>query len=744
MDFLPTNATWTAAPPEFDSPVIIKTFTAEAGERAVISASSLGFFTLYLNGQRVGDEYFTPLNSMPHEFSREKISMPIRDKMTFRAYCHTYELTPYLAAGENTLEVHLGNGWYRQRERLCELHTVFGERLAAIFEIRIFGKSGERSVCSCGGETCRTSPLTYCQLYIGEVYDGRIARDESYEYGKCEAVSFPDTILTPADSIPDRISEKIKPTLIYTDGERKIYDAGKNISGFATVICRAADGGRVTVRHSEELTADRQNIDPTSTLSVLPNGPYILTSGIEQIQTDVCIGCGQEYTYAPSFVWHGFRYAELVGDGEIEYINVVHTDTRPPSFFESSSPELDRVYSAYIRAQLNNMHGGVPSDCPHRERLGYTGDGQVCAPAAMLMFDPDDMRAFYRKWLRDIFDCQDSVTGHINHTSPFAGGGGGPGGWGCAGITLPYNYYKAFADASMLSLYYDRMKLWMKYLECHSENGLVTHEEPHGWCLGDWVTTEDAVIIPPALVNTAYMIKCSRIMCDVARLTGHEADIPYYEGLRDAATAAMKREYLAPDTGSYAEGVQGADCFAIFAGLGDKRTYDNIRRKYTYLGRYDTGFIATDLLTEQLFAGGDADLAYELMTAHRYGCFGLMLDRDATTFWEYWSEFASHDHPMFGTVARHLLSGILGIGQADDSVGYEKILISPKPPRKLARARGGVRTVRGDITVGYERADGRIDFTVTLPCPAVFDFGGERREISAGTSKMSFPDDVSF
>ena len=108
---------------------------------------------------------------------------------------------------------------------------------------------------------------------------------------------------------------------------------------------------------------------------------------------------------------------------------VIHTDVAVTSSFSCSDPVLNWLYEAYIRTQLDNYHGCIPSDCPHRERLGYTGDGQLTAETAMLLLDTKEL---YRKWYQDILDSQGAETGHIPHTAPFLGGGGGPGGWGCA------------------------------------------------------------------------------------------------------------------------------------------------------------------------------------------------------------------------------------------------------------------------------------------------------------------------
>lgn len=141
----------------------------------------------------------------------------------------------------------------------------------------------------------------------------------------------------------------------------------------------------------------------------------------------------------PWFTWHGFRYFELTNNAEPVRCEVVHSDCAVTSSFESGSEMLNWLYDAYIRTQLSNMHSGVPSDCPHIERLGYTGDGQLCCEAAMMLLDS---QKFYKKWLEDISDCQSIGNGHVQHTAPFMGGGGGPAGWGGAIAVVPYEMYK--------------------------------------------------------------------------------------------------------------------------------------------------------------------------------------------------------------------------------------------------------------------------------------------------------------
>ena len=168
------------------------------------------------------------------------------------------------------------------------------------------------------------------------------------------------------------------------------------------------------------------------------------------------------------------------------------------------------------------------------------------------------------------------------------------------------------------------------------------------------------------------------------------------------------------------------------AGLGDGRTMANLVKKYRALGRFDTGFLATEALVGLLFAQDETELAYTLLTAHGTGSFGAMMDAGATTVWEDWHGRASQDHPMFGACARHLLTGLLGITQAEDSAGWCALRIAPHVPRAMRFAEGGVTLPVGRVGVRWERTEGGVRFAVTLPegVGADFVFGGARRRLT--------------
>ena len=698
-----SRAKWILCPEAFAAPVIQRKFSLQTPVKARMAVSALGFFTVYINGQRVGDEYFKPSVSLFRERNCAEWGYPIFDRFTYRSYYSVYDVTRYLKDGENLLEIALADGWYRQKERVAEGYMPFGDELGAIYALGMADEAGERWICSDGSEVCHPTATIYSQLFQGEVYDAQL-ENAVWDCAPVHVAELPDTLLSPEIAPPDRVIRTLAPKLVREEGNRKIYDARENISGFAVIRTRAGEGESVRIRYAENLKDGELDFASTGAVYRCPDGRH-------QIMEDVFVGDGREHLFRPQFVWHAFRYFEVVGDALAESVEVIHSDVAQIAGFHSSSPELNWLFETFLRTQTNNMHGGVPSDCPHRERLGYTGDGQACAPAAMAMLDAQN---FYRKWICDIFDSQDADTGHVNHTAPFMGGGGGPGGWGCAAVLVPYYYYKAYGDSSLVEAYYNRMARWIDYLRARCEDGLVVREEAGGWCLGDWCTL-DPVAIPEPFVNTCYLIRCLTLMEEMAALIGRAGDAELFREYRAEAEEGVIAAYYDAGTHSFAGGVQGADAFALWAGLGDTRTLENLQRKYAELGHFDTGFLCTDILCGILFANGGENIAYRLLTSHDPGSFGWMMDHDATTIWETWTGDVSHDHPMFGAAAQYLLSDILGIGQRADSAGYAQVVIAPKTPEGLDFAEGFRRLPIGHVDVRWTRNADSIAFVITLP-----------------------------
>lgn len=721
-----SSAKWVGALPECQSPMIIRRFTAADINKATLFITGLGYFEAKINGNLVTEDRFLPLITDYEPRDLSKFIYPLHDTTTHRVYYCQFDITELLCDGENVLTIQLGNGWYRQAERDAEGATSFGHILKTIFSLQMDTANGPVTIDSDGSETWRGSEIVYTQLFIGEIVDPTTPM--GFER-KVDILPAPDAALSPQIGTPDRCIRTITPKCIASIGNRKIYDAGENVSGVVRVHTSAPYGSRLVLRFAENLH-NNMDLDFDSTGSFYP-----CVSGRYQIMTDAFISDGTARTFEPKFVWHAFRYFDIVGDFDDLEVLVIHSDCSVIAQFESPSEGLNYLFDAYIRTQLNNMHGSIPSDCPHRERLGYTGDGQACAKTAMMLLDSQE---FYRKWIQDILDCQDKESGHVQHTAPLMGGGGGPGGWGCAMVIVPYHYYRQYGDASILEQCYEPMRHWIEYLKAHSENGLIVREEEGGWCLGDWCTLVEPVQIPTAYVNSCFFLKILEMLTEIAPVVGHSEHIPEYVELRESITQAIRRDYFNPETGCYLNNLQGADAYALWVGLAGEDTARNMAQRYDELGHFDTGFLGTDILMEMLCKFGHIDTALKLLESEELGSYLYMKRQGATTIWENWGHGSSDDHPMFGACVRQLFSSILGIDQKASSVGYQELRIAPQIPAALRWVNGSMQLPAGKVSVNWKKDISQIHFYITVPQNAVFVYGDKELSLTPGTAELTF------
>ena len=716
------NVRWVKADDCCQCPVICCTFQADKPGEGYIEITGLGYFAVRINGTEITKDRFVPALSDYEKRDLSSLIYPISDTFTHRIYFLRYDCTHALKPGENTIEIRLGNGFYRQTERVAEGKMAYGQDLKTAFCLVFQDLSGRREIFSDGTQLWRDSEIVSSHLFTGEVHDARRLGQEPV-WKPVQIVPTPQSELTLQTCPADRVLKTITPVLLQEDSDKRIYDVGENISGNVRVITSAPSGTRICLRFAENCIDGKLDFKTTGS-------DYVCASGCNQIMEDVFICDGKKRSFEPLFTWHAFRYFEVIGPVDRLEVQVIHSDTPVNSTFQSDAEGMNWLYKAFVRTQLNNMHGGVPSDCPHRERLGYTGDGQVCAEAAMLTIDS---REFYRKWIRDILDCQDITGGHVQHTAPFMGGGGGPGGWGCAIVLVPYAYYRRYGEVQMLQICYEPMKKWCMYLDSRLENQLVSREEPGGWCLGDWCTLEKTVL-PEPFVNTYFYIKCLHILEKIASAIDRTEDIHTFASKAKDLKQALVDTYYSPETGDFFGNVQGANAYGLDIGLGDERTLCNLVSHYEKLGHFDTGFLGTDILLDVLFRKGQKDLAFQLLSSRELGSFLYMKDRGATTLWEDWHGRDSHDHPMFGACARQLFTSILGIGQAEDTAGYQNLVICPQIPKKMQYASGSIQTQNGRICVSWRKEDGKIHMEILIPegTAGVFRYGTEEWKLQAG------------
>lgn len=720
------SAPWVGFDDLCEAPLVRCCFQADETVEAVLEICGLGFCEPTLNGQLVTEDKLIPAWSDYEDRGVRRMAYPIHDTFSHRIYYNRYEVTPWIVPGANTLGVRLGNGWYNQHERNAEGDFWYGKPKLC-FALTLTAADGQiKTFFSDENLRWHESEILFNNIYYGEEQDLRKISDGWNQNGFDASAWKPVSVL-PAPTSPlmeqkspaDRIIETLNPVLVSEGMGRRIYDAGRNTTGWAVLEAHGC-GLRdvVQVRYAEEL-------NPDGTLNFETSG------GDGQIAEDRYILHYGRCELRPHFTLHGFRYFEITGNAQPLCVEVVHCDVPVTSTFQCEEPVLQWLYDTYLNTQLTNIHyGGVPSDCPHRERLGYTGDGQLAVGASLLCLGAEEV---YRKWMGDIADSQCQKSGHVQHTAPFFGGGGGPGGWGCAIVEVPYQFWRFYGDPTVLEDYYPHMTAWFGYMQAHCENGLVVREEKDGWCLGDWCTLEK-VEIPEPLVNTYYFARSLAEGAEIARILGREEEARHWEALRTTLLDALTRTYWDEATHQFCGGIQGADAFALDLGLGDEQTLAALVKKYTALGHFDTGIFGTDILCKVLFERGFGDLAYQLLTGTQPGSYGFMRSQGATTLYEYWTAQKSHNHPMFGAPVRYLFTQLLGITQAKNSSGFEATEIRPVFAAGLNQCAGSITTPKGRIAVEWVRDGKRFHITLTNPgCEISLCCFGSRIPVPTGT-----------
>lgn len=706
----------------YPAPFFRKEFTVKKKiKQAVVYVSGLGFYELSINGKKVGDQVLAPAVSNYDKRPLKNLLYPYDDQSTQRVYYNTFDVTSSINPKENALGLILGDGWYNQRDRTVE-GKMWYDIPKLIFQMEITYTDGTSEVIG-SDHNWKTSngPLLKTGIFTGEKYDARSELGAwnklAYDDSKWKNAIFakPPTGHLHSQTAPfDKVLRTLTPVF---DGRAKDsvyqYHLDETVAGWAALRVKGKAGSIIKIRYISEEGEDYGQYDH-----------YILKgNGIEN--------------WEPKFTWHAFRKIEVyskdvVLDSESIQVKDVHTDVASNGSFECSNPFINKINAAYLLTQKANFHGSISSDCPHRERLGYTGDGQVAMESAMLSFD---MMQFYNKWLIDIDDARNHKTGFVTHTAPFGGGGGGPA-WGSAYVIMPWLYFSYHNDTTILKRHYSGMKQWVEYLKTRTnENGLVTKEEPNGWCLGDWCTPSD-IKLPEPLVNTAYFYHVTDLMTRVARILGKSGDESEFSSLAQKIKTDFNKAYYNESTKSYWEGRQGADVFALAFGLVPEEKYGTVFNSLLdHLAKldyhFDTGILATPLLLKVLSQNDRDDIAYKIMNQKDKPGFGYLLDSKNSTLWEEWAGGGSHSHPMFGSVIEWLYSGIAGIKQSTAKAGVKHFIIKPNPVGDLTYCKSSYNSLCGIVRSEWKIGEGgNLEILIEIPANTSATFVLPRGQMS--------------
>ncbi|MDR2119944.1 MAG: glycoside hydrolase family 78 protein, partial [Tannerella sp.] len=695
--------------PQYPAPMFRKTFDAVkkvASAKAFVTG--LGYFELYVNGEKVGDDCLVP--NFTNYTSRESIKhtfIAIDNKFRdHRVMYLAYDITDMLREQRNVVGAIVGDGFYDCTN--TRWVAPFGSP-RFLCQIKItYDDGSEDLVCTDETWKVKGSPIVMNGVYDGEIYDANL-ETEGWATVRCDDTGWqqavlreaPAGVMTAHTAPTDKVTERLSPVSLSknADGAYEV-DFGVEISGWIRFKdIRGRRGDTLNVR-------------------------YICESPLG-VQQYIFKGEGKE-SYAPRFTWYVFSKAVISGIDELTEemltAEAVNTDVKVSAEFRTSNALFDQINTIWRRSQLDNMHGGIASDCPHRERSPYTGDGQVACVTVMHNFDA---AAFYRKWIRDMRDVQNVETGYVPNGAPWQPGCGGGVPWGAAMNIMPWEFYLHYGDPATLADNYHAMQEQLRYmLTWLTKDGTMLAQkanwndtEPNYWFnLGDWAP---AYKLPAQeLVHTFYLWRCADFTAKAAKALDHSDDYAKYAAIADSVKSAFNRKFY--DDANETYGDYGSNIFALFMGVPAERrdkVVNTLRREIAekYDGHLNTGIFGTQFFFETLAANGLNDVAYEAMNKRDFPSYGHWIEQGATVTWEQWNGRDSRNHPMFGGGLTWFYRTLAGVNTDENEPGYRHIIIRPSLPEKLNEVYYSNLTPYGKLVSHIKRADGGLEMNVTVP-----------------------------
>lgn len=703
--------------------------------RAYVSA--LGWYRFFVNGADITGPALVPRWTPLDHFVEYQ----------------SYDVTEHLVAGANSLAAVVGDGRYRGSLGFRSHRDVFGDRLALIAHLHVELTDGTTLRLGSGdGWTVGSGPIQQADPKHGQRVDLRlpdVAGQEALDARP--AVPLPPhrrTLVSEELAAVQEVS-RLSGTRSLTPSGVELIDFGQNFAGHVQVRLRGPEGAKVRISYSEVLT-------PAGELDV----HYLDLFGTskEWFQRDEIVLSRDATDYAPWFSVFGFRYVTIEPlDGatiEIERVEgvVMSTPLETTAQFETSREDLNRLWRN-VEWSLRSNFLDTPTDCPTRERSGWTGDIQIFGPTASMMVDSD---VYLRRYLRNLaveqFDDGGVPTVIPREWSTFSGGKDPQSsfrsavGWGDTAVMLPLDLYRHFNDVEVLRRQYPSARAWVEHLAQRARTSagaarrlgrrvgeLETYIVDTGMHYGEWLRPGESMtremmknaVRPPAQVATAYLANSARLLARTASILGFAEDAAHYENLstktREAYRAAFVRR------GGSRIGVDKQDDYVRSLAF-DLLEPDEVNAAFERLaqlieksdGHLATGFLSTPLLLSVLVDHGRSDLAYRILLQPTSPSWLAQLDRGATTVWETWEGYdrsghakMSHNHYAFGSVAGWMLEYIVGIRVS--APGYRRFIVNPTPGADLTHARGSLSTAFGTIESGWRLQDGVLTLDVTVP-----------------------------
>lgn len=669
-----------------------------------------GLYELFINGQRVGDHQLDPGYT---RFDRRNLYV-------------THDVTALLSE-ENAIGVLLGNGWYNhQSTAVWDFHEApWRARPRFCMDLRITYEDGSVETISTD-KSWKTSlsPIVFNSIYTAEHYDARLEQpgwneanfdDTDWKYPLIAAA--PSQQIVAQAMHPIRHIEEIVPVGFKKISNQKyLFDLGRNIAGVSRIQVTGEEGTVLLLTHSELLDSlgniDQSNIDLH----------YRPTDDSDPFQTDIYTlsGKGME-TFSPHFNYKGFQYVEVVCSRPIELNQnslvgiFMHSDVPPIGSIHSSNETLNQLWQATNNSYLSNLFG-YPTDCPQREKNGWTGDAHIASETGLYNFD---VITIYEKWLADHRDEQQQ-NGILPSIIPTGGWGyewgNGPD-WTSTIAIIPWNIYLFYGDSRLLELSYENIKRYVNHITSISPTGLTD------WGLGDWVPVKS--VTPKEFTSSIYYFVDATILSKAAKILGNEIDFEKYAALAEKIKAAINAKYFNAKTGIYGSGLQTELSAALYWNIvpaaSRKSVADNLAKRIIADDKHiDVGLLGSKTILNALSENGYADLAYEVAAQETYPSWGWWIANGTTTLLENWNmennrNDISHNHIMFGEIGAWYFKALGGIYPDPEKPGFKNIILKPNFVKGLEHFEAKHEGPFGETISSWQRENNKVYYQITVP-----------------------------
>lgn len=699
------------------APYFRKTFNSTRkirSARAYIAAA--GLYELYLNGKKVGNHRLDPMYT---RFDRRNLYV-------------TYDVSSYLQNGKNAIGILLGNGWYNHQSiAVWDFHKApWRARPAFCLDLRITYEDGTVEVINTNNQwKSKPSPIVFNSIYTAEHYDARLDQpgwntadfDDSKWNGITLRAAPSQNIVAQAMHPIRNVEEIPAKSMNKINDKTYIFDLGRNIAGVSKVRVSGESGTVIRLKHGERLypngRVDLSNID-------VYHRPK---DDKDPFQTDILIlsGKGTE-EFMPKFNYKGFQYIEVTSNKPIQLNKesltgyFMHSDVPAAGSINSSNPLINKLWWATNNSYLSNLYG-YPTDCPQREKNGWTGDGHFAIETGLYNFDGITI---YEKWLADHRDEQ-QPNGVLPDIIPTGGWGYGTANgtdWTSTIAIIPWNIYMFYGDSKLLSDSYASIKKYVNYVNQISPTGLTT------WGRGDWVPVKSKSSLE--YTSSVYFFVDATILAKAAKLFGREEDRIYYTRLAGKIKDAIHRKYFDARKSSYASGTQTELSVALQWGLVPDSLKSvvaaNLAKRVEADGMHlDVGVLGAKAILNALSDNGQAETAYKLAAQDTYPSWGWWIANGATTLYENWDIKAERDislnHMMFGEIGGWFFKGLGGIKVDEENPGFKNVKLEPNFVSGLDFFESSHEGPYGHISSSWRRTGKSIIYSVIIPANSTAD-----------------------